>query len=49
MIEARRPDIARIEKRKKIIDVAILGDQTVVLKDKAKVAKYQDLRMLLQK
>ena len=40
VIEARRSDIAQTEMGKKIKDVAIAGDQAIILKRKAKVAKH---------
>ena len=40
VIEARRSDIAQSEMGKKIKDVSIAGDQAIILKGKAKVAKH---------
>ena len=51
-IEHRRPDIAVIDKEKrefKIIDIAVLGDQNIKVKELEKITKYQDLRLQGQK
>ena len=51
-IEQRRPDIAVIDKEKrefKIIDIAVLGDQNIKVKELEKITKYQDLRLQGQK
>ena len=47
-IEHRRPDIVVIDKEKrefKIIDIAVLGDQNIKVKELEKITKYQDLRL----
>ena len=47
LIEARRPDLIVIEKKKQkgiIIDTAVLADVRVEEKEKEKVEKYQDLK-----
>ena len=51
-IEHRRPDIVVIDKEKrefKIIDIAVLGDQNIKVKELEKITKYQDLRLQGQK
>ena len=51
-IEQRRPDIVVIDKEKrefKIIDIAVLGDQNIKVKELEKITKYQDLRLQGQK
>ena len=51
-IEARRPDIALIDKKERevvIIDVAIPGDDRVKDNELEKVEKYQLLKMKFQK
>ena len=51
-IEHRRPDIVVIDKEKrefKIIDIAVLGDQNIKVKELEKITKYQDLRLQVQK
>ena len=50
-IEHRRPDIVVIDKEKrefKIIDIAVLGDQNIKVKELEKITKYQDLRLQVQ-
>ena len=47
MIEARRPDIILIEKKKRkalIIDIAVPGDTRIQLREDEKILKYQDLK-----
>ena len=51
-IEHRRPDIVVIDKEKrefKIIDIAVLGDQNIKVKELEKITKYQDRRLQGQK
>ena len=51
-IEHRRPDIVVIDKEKrerKIIDIAVPGDQNIKVKELEKISKYQDLRLQVQK
>ena len=51
-IEHRRPDIVVIDKEKrefKMIDIAVLGDQNIKVKELEKITKYQDLRLQGQK
>ena len=46
-IEARRPDIVVVDKKRKnclIVDIAIPADVTVGEKEKEKIGKYQDLK-----
>ena len=52
VIEHRRPDIVFIDKIAKsclIIDIAIPGDQNIMVKEQEKIDKYQDLRIELGK
>ena len=52
VIEARRPDLALVDKKDricKIIDFAVPGDSRFVEKEKDKIEKYQDLERELQK
>ena len=52
VIEARRPDIVLIEKKKRVVsvvDVAIPGDFRVVDKETEKVIKYQNLALELNR
>ena len=52
VIEHRQPDIACIDKIAKscsIIDIAIPGDQNIIVKEQEKLDKYQDLRIELEK
>ena len=52
VIEHRRPDIVCIDKIVKsclIIDIAIPGDQNVIMKQQEKIDKYQDLQIELGK
>ena len=47
VIEARRPDIILVEKKKRsavIIDIAVPGDTRIVSKEEEKILKYQDLK-----
>ena len=47
MIEARRPDIILVEKKKRncvIIDISVPGDTRIVSKEEEKILKYQDLK-----
>ena len=51
-MQARRPDVVFIEKKKKlckIIDVAIPGDPRIESKDREKVEEYQDLAREIRK
>ena len=51
-IEHRRSDIVVIDKEKrerKIIDIAVPGDQNIKVKELEKISKYQDLRLQVQK
>ena len=50
VIEHTRPDIVCIDKIAKsclIIDIAIPGDQNIIVKEREKIDKYQDLRIKL--
>jgi hypothetical protein len=52
LIHARRPDIVVVDKSAKkvtLIDMAIPADKNILEKEKEKVAKYQDLKMELQR
>ena len=52
VIEARRPDLVVVDKKKricKIIDFAVPGDSSIEEKEKYKIEEYQDSRMELQK
>ena len=47
MIEARRPDVAIINKSDRtciIVDIAVPGDSRISHKEKEKVEKYQDMK-----
>ena len=47
VIEARRPDIILVEKKKRnvvIIDISVPGDTRIVSKEEEKILKYQDLK-----
>ena len=51
-IQARRPDIVivnKIEKTRHIIDVAIPGDERVLVKETEKIEKYDELRRELER
>ena len=46
-IEAKRPGIIVVRKKKKvcvIIDIAVLGDLGIQIKEDEKIEKYEDLR-----
>ena len=52
VIEARRPDLAVVDKKEKsckIIDFAVPGDKRIEVNEKDKKEKYQDFRRELQK
>jgi hypothetical protein len=52
LIHARRPDIVVVDKSAKkvtLIDMAVPADKNILEKEKEKVAKYQDLKMELQR
>ena len=52
VLEHRRPDIVIIDKEKKeciLIDFAVPGDQYITAKEQEKIAKYQDLRIEIEK
>ena len=51
VIEARRPDLVVVDKKRricKIINFAIPGSSTIEAKEKEKIEKHQDLRRELQ-
>ena len=51
-IEHRRPDTVVIDKQKreyKIINIVVLTEQTIKVKELEKITKYQDLRLEVQK
>ena len=51
-IEARRPDISLVRKKKKecvIIDIAVPGNIKTQLKEDEKIEKYEDLRREISK
>ena len=51
-IEARRPDIFLVRKKKKecvIIDIAVLGNFRTQMKEDKKIEKYEDLRQEISK
>ena len=52
VLEHRRPDTVVIDKEKKeciLIDLAVPGDQNITAKEQEKIAKYQDLRIEIEK
>ena len=49
IIEARRPDLVVVDKKRRTCNFAVPGDSRIEEKEKEKIEKYQDLRRKLQK